>query len=497
MTRISDIARILHQAPPAGSDPEIGEVTEDSREVESGWLFVAVKGTNMDGHEYVPDAISRGAAAIVSETQVDVPIPVIQVSNSRQALADCAALIHNFPSRRLNVLGITGTDGKTTTTYLLTSILEAAGSRPGLISTVETRVGGVTRSGKNRMTTPSAPFIQRTLAAMVEAGDDTCVLEGSSHALAQDRLRNVVLQAAAITNIKSDHISFHGSRESYAQAKASIFDLMVDAFNARAVLNADDDWSTRLMHRLERPVLTYGLCDGAEVQGRILSSDLQSTRFMLTHERESIEVCLPLPGDFNVHNALAASSLAITRGLDLTEIKCGLECTRKPPGRLQNIDLGQAFSVFVDYAHTVQAFSSLTDFLSRRAHERGGAFIVVFGAAGDRDRDKRPELAQIAARTSDFFVITNEDPFSEDPSRIIAEIATGAPGLTRGSQWTTESDRRAAIAAAFDRARDGDIVAITGKGHEQSIATGKQLTPWNDVDVARELLQERMGCPPT
>ncbi|HEV3310724.1 MAG TPA: UDP-N-acetylmuramoyl-L-alanyl-D-glutamate--2,6-diaminopimelate ligase [Chloroflexota bacterium] len=485
---LSELLATAAIAGSARSNPAIVDISEDSREVAPGWVFVAIPGTAKDGARFVPDAVARGASAVLAETPISAGVPVIVVANARESLADCAAALHGFPSRRLPCFGITGTDGKTTTSFLLASILDYADMPAGLLTTVESRVGGHSVPLSGRLTTPGAAYLQRTLAQMVVAGDRAAVVECSSHGLALDRLRNVDLRAAAITNIAQDHIEFHGSHEEYARAKARIFELTVDG--GSVLLNADDPVSMSLSTPPGRRVITFGLADTASLRASALSSSLAKTTFTIRWDGAEIDASIPLGGDFNVYNALAAVGLAISFGVPITDAAAGLARARTPVGRLQAIDVGQPFAVFVDYAHTVQAFTLLLPSLAEVAHRQNGRLIIVFGVGGDRDHAKRPALARLAAANTDYFVITTEDPYGEAASDIIAEIAVGAPTEEKERRWTTREDRRDGIECAIAHARPNDIVAILGKGHENKITTGEQHRPWSDEAACRELLAE-------
>ena len=469
-------------------DPMVIDITEDSRDVKPNWIFAAVPGTSEDGARYIHDAVLRGATAIIAEAPADASIPVIVVPNVRQALADTAASIHGSPSKKLSVAGVTGTDGKTTTCFLLASILAHCGVAAGMITTVEIRVGGETLPSRGRLTTPGAPFVQRTLARMVEDRDTVGIIECSSHALAQERLRGTYLATAAITNVASDHIDFHGSHEAYGEAKARILDLLVP--DGSIMVNADDPVSTALMSGRKRRITWFGSTSDAALRASQIQTRPERTTFMAQHDDISLPVTIPLGGRFNVYNSLAAVGMAMALGIEFQEAIGGLKKAEPPPGRLQCVDAGQPFTVYVDYAHTEQAFASTMQFLSDAARDQGGRLIAVFGAAGNRDKSKRPRLAQMASDLCSYFFITNEDPFGEDASDIIKQVASGAPESTRDMQWTTILDRREAIESAFRRARPGDVVAITGKGHEHSIAVGAMSLEWNDVQVTRELLTE-------
>ena len=489
--RLSVLLRDAGIAPGTVPDTDIRGISEDSREIRPGWIFVAVRGTTDSGERYVADAVGRGAVAVVSEEPLRSEVPVVVVPNGRRALADLAVAFNDHPAEKLTCFGVTGTDGKTTTCFLLTSILRATGHSTGLMTTVEIEVGGKPVPQSDRLTTPSAPFVQRTLAAMVAAGDTHAVIECSSHALDQERLRGVTLEAAAITNITSDHIEFHGSQDSYVSAKARIGAMIRDANKPALIVNADSEGAVRAAHVSGRHRLTFGLAAGADIRADRIESDLSGSRFTVHFRGRSRSGWIPLPGEHNVYNALAALGLAACAGIDLDAGVTALARPMLPRGRLQPIDLGQPFTVFVDYAHTENAFRSVLKFLSAAARDDDRRLLAVFGAAGDRDRAKRPVLAQIAARLCEFFVITNEDPFGEDRDEIARQIAQGAPRAKEGTQWLIEMDRRKAIELALERARPGDVVVITGKGHETSIAQGDDQIPWSDADVVRELLTAR------
>jgi UDP-N-acetylmuramoyl-L-alanyl-D-glutamate--2,6-diaminopimelate ligase len=488
--RLSELLASAGIAMWGGPDPDIVDLTQDSREVRPGWLFVAITGRTFDGHNYVAEAVARGAAAVVVERPVVAAVPTIVVADARAALADLAAAFYNFPSHHLRVIGVTGTDGKTTTCFLLASILEAAGWRTGLSTTVETRIGGRSRYNDSRMTTPDPATIQRLLGQMVGAGDQYAVVESSSHALAQGRLRGVTFHGAALTNIASDHLDFHGSREAYVAAKARLFGMVTASSEPHIALNRDDRSFWEISPQLRQPYTTYGTTAAAEVRASDMAPSIQGTRFCLHSPWGNTDIVLPLPGSFNVYNALAAATLALQEGVPLAAVRHGLATARSPAGRLERVDIGQDFTVFVDYAHTVQAFGHVLGWLHDLARRNGGRLIAVFGAAGSRDRSKRPELGRIAGQLADYFVITNEDPFGEDAASITVDIAAGAPQATKGQQWTIELDRRLAIKRALDQARAGDIVVITGKGHERSIVAAGQAEPWSDIEVVRELLSD-------
>ncbi|HZT95845.1 MAG TPA: UDP-N-acetylmuramoyl-L-alanyl-D-glutamate--2,6-diaminopimelate ligase [Chloroflexota bacterium] len=474
-------------------DAEILDVTDDSREVQPGWLFVARPGTTRDGSQYVSEAIAKGAAAVVSPQAVALPVPTVQTDRVAEILPHLAARIHGFPGRRLNILGVTGTDGKTTTCYMLSSILRMSGSKTGMITTVETCIGGVCQRSAGRMTTPGAPAIQRLLHGMVSAGDTHAVIECSSHALAQHRLDAVELSAAAITNIGADHLDYHGSRERYIAAKARILDLLKPSQEPSFVVKLEDRDSLAIAKRSGRPFVTFGLEPEADIRAAQVSLAPGASQWLLVAKGEQLAVELPIGGRFNIYNALAASALALIVNVPLSQVVEGLSLASTPPGRLERIDSPAGFTVVVDYAHTEQAFGSVLTQLREEASSRGGRLIAVFGAAGDRDRDKRPRLAHLASELADYFIITTEDPFGEAGSGIIKDVAAGAPASQRGVRWEVVEDRGEAIGRALHAARSGDVVAVTGKGHEQSITVGERQIPWSDIDVIRQMLSGDRG----
>jgi UDP-N-acetylmuramoyl-L-alanyl-D-glutamate--2,6-diaminopimelate ligase len=487
------LRRLLSAVPGASvradEDVHISDITYDSRRVAPGSLFVAIPtvggAPDSGGARFVAEAVSRGAAAVVTAVDLEpAAVPVIRVPDARAALADLAAEFFGHPSRRLQVFAVTGTDGKTTTTYLLDQILSAAGHKTGLIGTVEIKIGERREPNLDRMTTPESLDLQRLLAEMAEAGVTHVSLEASSHALALDRLRGCLLAACAVTNITGDHVEFHGSWDAYLAAKTRLFTDLERT--GPAVLNRDDASFAHLAQVVSGPMLTYGVEWAADLSADVLSESEDGTRFEMRANGKRALVQLPLPGRFNVSNALAAAALGLSSGVELEVVAAALCEAKAPPGRLQRVDEGQPFHVLVDYAHTINAFRSV---LAELRRQTSGRLIAVFGAAGNRDRAKRPYLAQLALEYTDFFVITNEDPFGEDASAIIAQIASGVPAEEMGSRCERENDRGRAIARAIARAEPGDTVIILGKGHERSIVANGQKEPWNDVEAARKALR--------
>jgi UDP-N-acetylmuramoyl-L-alanyl-D-glutamate--2,6-diaminopimelate ligase len=456
-------------------------ITQDSRRVAPGDLFVAVTGFERNGLEFAADALARGAVAVAAESLPSHDVPTVLVANARHGLADLSAAFFHHPSRSLPVVGITGTDGKTSTTQLLSAILEARGLRTGWLTTVNTRVGAELRSNLADHTTPEAPVVQQTLAEMRDARLDVAIIETSSHALALDRVRGVDYRVGVFTNLSPEHINFHGSFEAYLAAKRLLFvRLPVDGC---AVLNADDPCFEALRAATPARVVTYALDRSADFTARDLRLGTRGTRFILEPGGRTIET--RLVGRFNVANWLAAYAAATVFGGTPDDLARAAADQHPVPGRMNLVEGGQPFAVVVDFAHTPQALEKALDTVRSLV---AGKVLLAFGLAGGRDDANRPVMGALAARKSDFFVITMDDPGHEDPAVIAAQIAAGARPL--GDHFTIELDRRAAIRRLFERAQAGDAVLLAGKGHEQRMVVGDQKLPWNDSCAASEVLAD-------
>ncbi len=471
-------------------DVEIADLAYDSRQVRPGSLFVAVPtvggGARSGGHAFIAEALSRGAVAVVAQYGIDrVPVPVVLVSDARAALADLAVEFFDHPTGRLRLFAVTGTDGKTTTTFLLEQILRATGYPTGLIGTVQTTIGKRILPNPDRMTTPESLDLQRLFHSMLQAGVTHAVMEASSHALELQRLRGCRLTACALTNITADHVEFHGDWEHYYLAKERLFTEI--GAGRPAVLNRDDASFARLRRVATGPTLSYSVRGEADLYATDVVSELDLTGFTLQYDGTAARTRIPLPGLFNVSNALAAAGLALTAGLSLNIIAEGLAHSEAPPGRFYRVRAGQPFEVVVDYAHTKNAFASVLSTV-RVATPPPRQVIAVFGAAGNRDRDKRPVLARLARRYADFFIVTNEDPCDEPAEKIMAEIAAGVPAAEEGDRFIREPDRGRAIRRALALAQAGDAVVILGKGHEQSIVVEGRKEAWSDVTTVQDAL---------
>lgn len=485
--RLDRLLTAVPSARPAGpTDREITEIAVHHESSRPGALFVAVPGFRHDGHAFAAQAASRGAVAVVLEREVPLPAGVTRVfvPDAREALAHLSAAFFDFPSRSLDVIGVTGTNGKGTTAYLIEALLSGAGRRCGIIGTMGARLGGQTLPLDR--TTPEAVDLQRLLRRMAEAGLGYAVVEVASHALALRRVEGTRFAAAVFTNLTQDHLDFHRTVDDYRTAKRRLFELVEPG--GIAVVNADDP-SGRVMAASSRaPVVTYAIDAPADITASGIQLRLGGSAYTLRTPEGSARVATRLHGRFNVYNALAAAAVARHYGVGLDDLRGILAVFPGVPGRFEAVDEGQAFGVVVDYAHTPDGLQNVLrtakDFVRGRT-------IVVFGAGGDRDRTKRPVMGAIAASLADIAVVTSDNPRSEDPAAIIDEILSGMRDAR--SQVEVEADRRRAIARAVALARPGDFIIIAGKGHEpyQEIKGTKQ--PFDDRLVAREALRARSG----
>jgi len=462
-------------ADPGAPDVEVTDLAYDNRAVQAGTLFFCVPGYTRDGHDFAPDAVARGASALVVERRLRLGVPEVLVDDVRAAMAPAAARLYGDPTAALLTVGITGTNGKTTTAFLVRALLEAGGLRAGLLGTVGTIVGGRRRAAVR--TTPEAIDLQRTFAEMLRAGDRAVVMEVSSHALALGRAAAIHWDVAAFTNLTQDHLDFHADMEDYFQAKRALF---TQGTPRVRVVNLDDAYGRRLAAEFPDAV-TVSIDDpAARLRATELDASPSGTRFRVDH----LELSVPLPGRFNVLNALCAVASARALGVGDEAIAAGLLDAELAPGRFQPVDEGQPFAVLVDYAHTPD---SLENVLRAARELAAGRVIVVFGAGGDRDKGKRPLMGAVAAAHADVAVVTSDNPRSEDPEEIIAAILAGVGGA---GGVEVVPDRRAAIARAVEVARAGDVVVIAGKGHEQGqeLAGGRRV-PFDDAAVARVALR--------
>jgi UDP-N-acetylmuramoyl-L-alanyl-D-glutamate--2,6-diaminopimelate ligase len=494
--------------PPDWLEREVGDIASDSRKVKPGSLFVAVRGFHSDGHQFISQAKKQGAMAIIAEksggvTDTDA-VPVILVPDSRLALARLATVFYDHPSQRLKLIGITGTKGKTTTSYLVKSIIEAAGHTTGLIGTIDYRVGSKVYPAPN--TTPESLDIQKLLAEMVETGAAYCVMEVSSHALALGRTNGCVFEAAVFTNLQQDHLDFHQDKEAYFQAKLLLFIGL--APDKTAVVNVDDAASQEIIQRKKATTYTFGISERADIHplGNI-GHTISGLAFSVQTPKGVLDVESPLVGQFNVYNILAAIGAGFALGFTLDVIAEGIKRMKAVPGRMEKVDEGQPFGVVVDYAHTEDSLASLLEAVRAMAK---GRVITVFGCGGDRDRTKRPRMGAAAITGSTIVIVTSDNPRSENSLDIISEIETGMIGS--GAKMTSPDsappadsekkpyyvipDRHEAVAAAVRMARPGDVVVLAGKGHEDYQIIGETKIHFDDREVAREEIRKRIAeCP--
>ena len=485
-------------APAALGNGQVTAISADSRSIRPGSLFVAVPGDHVDGHDYLASAAGAGAvAAIVERPIADVAIAQLVVDRSRAALASAAGWWYGDPSRELGVVGITGTDGKTTTSFLAAAALDAGGHRSGLVGTVELRIGGEAEPTPEHQTTPEAPELQRLLRAMADGGDQVAIVETTSHGLALERVAGIAYDVAVFTNLTHEHLELHGSFEAYRAAKLSLFERLASRGPAKtgagvalgwprlAVINRDDpsaDLFAAVAREAGARVVTYGAEPGADVRAERIEEDRHRLSVAYAAPSGASRISLQLAGRFNVHNALAVVALGEGLGLDPAAVRAGLEGVTGVPGRMERIERGQPFTVIVDYAHSPASLETVLDLLAPVAAAGGGGLVAVFGSAGERDRDKRSMMGRIAGDRCRLVIATDEDPRGEDRLAIIEAIGRGAEaaGKRQGRDLLLIPDRRAAIAAALDQARPGDVVLFAGKGHERSIIGPTGPAPWHE-----------------
>jgi UDP-N-acetylmuramoyl-L-alanyl-D-glutamate--2,6-diaminopimelate ligase len=488
----------------SGEPRAVSGVTSDSRRVERGGLFVAVPGFDSDGHAYIKDALAKGATALLVQEDhrsqwerfAEGAATVVSVPDTRRALAQAAAGFYGDPAMKLGMVGVTGTDGKTTTVHLIAHVLESAALPCGYLSSVSFKTASSPLPNDSHMTTLEAPDIQSKLADMVASGLRHAVIEASSHGLALHRVDECSFDVGVFTTLSRDHLDFHGTMEEYREAKGLLFRMLNEPHGKdvpkAGVLNADDPASEYYRMLTSAPIITYALDAGADVRAERIEPDGLTSRFRLRSPAGGGNVTLRLAGRYNVSNALAAVAVGVSQGLALGEILRGIESFPGVPGRMEEIDCGQPFRVVVDIASTRDALHRVLDVL-RPVTE--GKLIAVFGCAGERDSARREGMGRVAAELADFTVLTNEDPRREKPDAIIEEIAAAmrASGRSEGEDYACVEDRREAMRIAFEQARPGDTVLLAGKATEQSIIIGTMHHPWDERCVAGELLSEMTG----
>ncbi len=452
-----------------------------SRSVVPGELFVAISGTVHDGHDHIAEAVARGCAAVVAERPVFTTVPVCYVRDSREAYGRICQALAGDPSRKLKAIGITGTNGKTTTSYLVASVLRQAGYLSGILGTIGCFDGEDFFEAS--MTTPPPDQLARCLSRMVRNGCTHAVMEVSSHALDQSRVAGMVFDAACVTNVRRDHLDYHRSIHDYRMAKSRLLEHL--APEGLAVLNADDPTSAGYLSRIDGPVLTVGVRSAAEIMGTLVEQCVSEQTFLLTAGSDTIPVRTRMIGLHHVYNCLTAAAVGLAYGVDLAAVVRGLEAIEHLPGRLERIECGQPFSVFVDFAHTPDA---LAGSLGALGDVVAGRILCVFGAGGDRDRSKRPLMGREVEAGADLAIVTSDNPRNEDPQAIIGEILSG---FCRPEAAEVVPDRAQAIERALELARPGDCVLIAGKGHEKYQIIGNRRHAFDDAEVARDWLYGR------
>ncbi|MDA8233503.1 MAG: UDP-N-acetylmuramoyl-L-alanyl-D-glutamate--2,6-diaminopimelate ligase [Clostridia bacterium] len=495
MVTLQDLLKVVIVEKRVGNmDMEIKGIAYDSRKVKPGYLFVCIEGFRTDGHNYIAGALANGAVAVVVQREVvDLDrVPWIKVPDTRRALAYLSARFYDYPSTKLKMVGVTGTNGKTTITYLVEAIMKAAGYKIGLIGTIQNKIGDQVFPVTN--TTPMALELQELLNDMVEQGVGYAVMEVSSHALELGRVDGCEFDVAVFTNITQDHLDFHGTMENYLEAKSKLFSGLkkesVKNNRKYGIINKDDPHNGYLIERTNGEVITYGVENQADIMAAQIHIQANGVTFDVTTPRGEARIRLATTGMFSVYNALAAIAVGFVEGIDLQIIKEALEGLKGVAGRFEPVDEGQDFAVIVDYAHTPDGLENI---LKTAREFAEGRIITVFGCGGDRDKTKRPIMGRIAAQLGDFTVITSDNPRSEDPATILDDVEAGTAEVVGPEKYMKVVERREAIRHAITMAKPGDIILIAGKGHETYQIIGDQVLDFDDREVARGFLRERRG----
>ncbi|MBS4021968.1 MAG: UDP-N-acetylmuramoyl-L-alanyl-D-glutamate--2,6-diaminopimelate ligase [Dethiobacter sp.] len=457
-----------YRGPRGGLDAEIRGIRHDSRQVRPGDIYVCLEGLRVDGHIFAPQAVARGAAAVVARRELELGVPVLVVDDTRHALSYLSDRYFAHPSRKLHVVGVTGTNGKTTTTHFLQAIYRAAGNNCAVIGTVGIKTGDRYRAAG--MTTPEAFDLHRTFYELVRKQIKHTAMEVSSHSLSWQRVEHVLFKTAVFLNLSHDHLDFHRTMEEYFLAKAHLFNLL--PAGGRAVINGDDLYGRRLIEMVDAPVVSFGMGEGVDIRGRMLARGVNRTDLEVRAGGEQFLLRVHLPGDFNAQNALAAAAVALAENIEPEVIARGIDEMRTVPGRLEAVNFEQEYNIFIDFAHTPDGLEKVLATLKEAPHRR---LITVFGCPGDRDKAKRPIMGSIAEKYSDLVVVTSDNPASEDPIAIIRDILVGMSGRP-----VVLPDREEAVRYALNAAGKGDIVLLAGKGHENYQLMGSEQVPYSD-----------------
>lgn len=466
-------------------NPEIESIENDNRKVVEGSLFICIKGYTVDGHDYAESAVKQGAVAVLAEKPLSLPVPVIVVESTKRAMAVLSDAFYGQPSHKLHMIGITGTNGKTTTSHLIEKILSDANQQTGLIGTMYTKIGSKQMETKN--TTPESLTLQKTFKQMVEAGVDTAVMEVSSHALVEGRVHGTDFNVAVFTNLTQDHLDYHHTMDEYKRAKSLLFSQLGNTYHLHnpkfAILNVDDEASQLFMESTSGHVLTYGIDKEANLRATNIQITSQGTEFELKSPFGMHKITMSLIGKFSVYNALASIGAAICSGISIEDAISSIETIKGVAGRFELVDLGQDFTVIVDYAHTPDSLENVLKTIKEFAQNK---VSVVIGCGGDRDRTKRPIMAQVACAYSDRSIFTSDNPRSEDPEQILKDMEAGVTGQS----FEVLVDRKKAIYYAIETAEPGDVILIAGKGHETYQLIGDQVFDFDDREVAKEAIKQ-------
>lgn len=485
--KLQDLLDHLHLLVPyQGINPEITSIENDNRKVQNGSLFICIKGYTVDGHNFAKSAVNNGASAIIAERPLSLPVPVIIVNDTTRAMAVLADAFYGQPTKKLHLIGITGTNGKTTTSHIIEKIFADAHRKTALIGTMYTKIGVQKIETKN--TTPESLVLQQRFQQMVDAGVDTAVMEVSSHALSMGRVHGCDYDVAVFTNLTQDHLDYHKTMEEYQYAKSLLFSQLGNTFNSQkpkfAILNGDDTASEMYRKATAAHVVTYGIDHDADFRARNIQMTAAGTVFELTVKDKTFSVHLQLLGKFSVYNVLASIAAAFVSNIPLHEIIASVESIKGVSGRFELVDAGQDFTVIVDYAHTPDSLENVLKTIRHFAEKR---IFVVVGCGGDRDRTKRPLMAEIACRYATNPIFTSDNPRSEDPLAILEDMEAGV----QGKSYKTIPDRMEAITAAIEDAASGDVILIAGKGHETYQQIGDKVFDFDDRVAARDAIEGR------
>ncbi|AFS78308.1 UDP-N-acetylmuramoyl-L-alanyl-D-glutamate--2,6-diaminopimelate ligase MurE [Gottschalkia acidurici 9a] len=482
LNKLIDIENLLDVK--GSLDIEITDVVYDSRKAKDGCVFVAIEGFKVDGHNFTEEVIKKGARAIIVQRDIDLEenITVIKVKSTRLALAEISSNFYQNPSSKLSLIGVTGTNAKTTTTYLIQSILENVDKKTGIVGTIGNIING--KLFKTNNTTPESLELQKTFSNMVESKVDNCIMEVSSHALDLNRVSYCDFETGIFTNLSVDHLDYHKTLENYLDAKIKLF-YMTKKYN---IINADDEYGKRIIEKIKNidtPLLTYGIENKCDIYATDIVYHLNGVEFRLNTPKGSIDIKMNIPGEFSVYNALTAASCGYAYDLSLEDIKVGLESVKGVKGRFEVVDTDRDFVVIIDFAHTPdaleKALKSIKEFAKRR-------LVVLFGAGGDRDNSKRATMGEIAGKYADFSIVTSDNPRSEDPTKIIEDILIGTKKSTEN--YIAITDRKEAIKYAIENSKTNDIILLAGKGHETYTIIGEKTLPFDEREIVKEILAE-------